>query len=245
MIDFDPADPDVVKVFYDLSAWTFEQRGELSEALAEVEIPHDWEGHEIVVPEEVEEQMDAIFERLEARFGPFAVPLEADAPSIEYGLDEWSASDRAALTSALVDAQVPHRWEGATIVVAEDAETTVDELLDAIEAGELLDVTDETGRNDPPDGILSILFGDADELARDPLDLRARQDLIELHGVLDPAHPPFAFSQRTWATVLDKVDALVATITSDAADGIGVDEDEETGLVRQADELRTLLRPYV
>ena len=33
-IDFDPNDPDTVKVHYDVSGWTIDQRAELSEALA-------------------------------------------------------------------------------------------------------------------------------------------------------------------------------------------------------------------
>ncbi len=39
-IDFDPNDPDEVKVHYDLEAWNFDQRAELSEALAAAELPH-------------------------------------------------------------------------------------------------------------------------------------------------------------------------------------------------------------
>jgi hypothetical protein len=50
------------------------------------------------------------------------------------------------LTDALVDAEIPHRWEGTTVIVAEDAEHAVDDLLDAIEAGELLG----TGGDDTP-----------------------------------------------------------------------------------------------
>ena len=33
---------------------------------------------------------------------------------------------------------MPHRWDGATLVAATDAEQTVDELLDAIEQGTLV-----------------------------------------------------------------------------------------------------------
>ena len=43
-IDFDPRDPDQVKVHYDVTGWTFEQRAELAETLAERGVPHVWEG---------------------------------------------------------------------------------------------------------------------------------------------------------------------------------------------------------
>ena len=49
--DFDPNDPDVVKVHYDVSGWNFDQRAELSEALAEAELPHVWEGDEVIIPD--------------------------------------------------------------------------------------------------------------------------------------------------------------------------------------------------
>jgi hypothetical protein len=137
-LDFDPNDPEVVKVHYDVSVWNFDQRAELSEALAEAELPHAWDGDEIVVPEEVEADVDALFDELDKVLGPFPIALDEGAESTEFGLDEWSDADRAVLTEALVASEVPHRWDGTTVVVAADAEHAVDDLLDAIEAGELL-----------------------------------------------------------------------------------------------------------
>ena len=126
-IDFDPNDPTVVKVHYDLTAWSWEQRAELSEALAEELIPHAWDGEELLVPEVVEADADALFERIESEIGPFPVALEADAEVTEFGLDEWTDADREVLTEALVETEVPHRWEGTTVLVAGDAEDAVDE----------------------------------------------------------------------------------------------------------------------
>ena len=97
MLDWNPNDPDTVKVHYDVSAWSIDQRAELSEALAEEDLAHVWEGDELVVPEELEADVDLLFERLEAVLGPFAVPLDADDPGVEFGLDEWPAGDRATL----------------------------------------------------------------------------------------------------------------------------------------------------
>ena len=118
-IDFDPDDASIVKVHYDMSAWSFDHRAELAEALADAEIPHYWDDDELVVPEVVEEAADAMFERLEAELGPFPVGL-GDEASVEYGLDEWSDTDRSTLTEALVDAEIPHRWEGTAILVARE-----------------------------------------------------------------------------------------------------------------------------
>ena len=138
MLDWNPNDPDTVKVHYDVSSWTIDQRAELAEALAEADIAHVWEGDEVVVPEELEAEVDELFARLEELLGPFPVALGDDDPGVEYGLDEWPPGDRQTLTQALIEAEVPHRWDGTTVIVATDAEPTVDELLDAIEQGTLV-----------------------------------------------------------------------------------------------------------
>jgi len=108
--DFDPNDPDVVKVHYDVSGWNLDQRAELSEALAEAELPHVWEGDEVIVPEVVEADVDVLFDQLDTILGPFAIVLDDDAESTEFGLDEWSDADRTVLTEALIASEVPHRW---------------------------------------------------------------------------------------------------------------------------------------
>ena len=95
--DFDPNDPDQVKVHYNLTGWSFEQRAELAETLAERGVPHVWEGDELVVPEQIEADVDVLFDELEREIGPFPVPLlddEGDGEGVtEFELDEWPASD--------------------------------------------------------------------------------------------------------------------------------------------------------
>ena len=242
-IDFDPSDPDIVKVHYDVSVWTFDQRGELSEALAESAIPHYWDGEELVVPEVVEADAVALFERLEELFGPFPIVLLDDAPSTEFGLDEWPDADRNVLSDALVEAEIPHRWEGATVIVAEDAESAVDDLLDAIEAGEL--TGPDTGDDQaPPDGALGSMFVAADKLAKDPMDAGARRTLIELAPQLDPKHPPYGLSVRIWASGVEGVRELVDLFGAQASGG-NPSADHESDVIGTAQELRSLLRSSV
>lgn len=242
-IDFDPNDPDVVKVHYDVSAWNFDQRAELSEALADAELPHAWEGEEIVVPELVETEVDALFDELEKILGPFPIALEDDAESTEFGLDEWSDADRSVLTDALIASEVPHRWDGTTVLVASDAEHAVDDLLDAIEAGELLGDGGD-GAAAPPEGVLSTMFLAADRLAKDPMDAGARTNLLELAPLVDAKTPPYGMAHRPWAGAVREVDALVELIDLDAATG-SPDDTAESDIIGTAQELRSLLRPYV
>jgi len=241
--DFDPNDPDVVKVHYDVSAWNFDQRAELSEALADGELPHVWDGDEVIAPELFEERVDAVFDQLEKILGPFAIVLADDAASTEFGLDEWSDADRTVLTEALIDSEVPYRWEGTTVVVAEDAEHAVDDLLDAIEAGELLGDGGDTAVA-APDGALSTMFLAADRLAKDPMDAAARRDLIELAPLVDPKNAPYGMAPRPWAGAVAGVDAIVEMVDADAVTGSRGDS-EESEIIGAAQALRSQLRPYV
>lgn len=244
LIDFDPDDPTIVKVHYDLSMWNLDQRAALAAALAEAETPHAWDGEELVVPELVEGDVDAIFEQLEGDVGPFPVTLEDGEPATEFGLDEWTDADRAVLTESLVEFEVPYRWERTTLIVAADAEDSVDELLDAIEAGELL-AADDAG-NEPPDGVLGTIFIAAGTLTKDPFDARARRELIDLAPHLDPKYPPYAFAPGTWVEAVEGVDNIVEQIMAEASGSVhDIDSDESSGVVRFADDLRTLLRPFV
>lgn len=237
LLDFDPNDPDTIKVHYDVSAWSFDQRAELSEALADADLPHVWDGDEVIVPEEVEAEVDALFEELEAVLGPFAVLLDADADHTRFALDDWSHDDRRVLSEALIASEVPHRWEGTTVFVARDAQDAVDDLLDAIESGELLSSDDSDGA---PDGALGKIFVAADRLAKDPSDSNSRNDLVELHPQLDPRVPPYGMGQRPWALAVNGVGELLEVLQS-GTDGI----EAQSAVIDAAQQVRSVLRPYV
>ena len=235
VLDWNPNDPDTVKVHYDVADWTVDQRAELTEALAEADIAHVWEGDEVVVPEELEAEVDALFARLEELLGPFPVPLGGDDPGVEYGLDEWPPGDRQTLTQALIEAEVPHRWDGATVIVATDAEQTVDELLDAIEQGTL--VLASGGGASAPDGALDTLFTSADRLARDPDDTVGREELGALLPQLAPTAPPYGVSVGTWAKAVEAANAL-GDLVEDA-------DATSSDVIGAAQTLRALVREYV
>jgi hypothetical protein len=232
-IDFDPNDPDQVKVHYNLTGWSFDQRAELAETLAEHSVPHVWEGDELVIPEQVEAPVDALFEALEAELGPFPVWLDDEAPATEFGLDEWPRDDIETLTRSLVDAEIPHRWAGTTLFVATDAEHVVDDLLDAIEAGEVASL-DEV--SEAPDGALHTLFGSADRLRRDPTNTTAREQLFALVPQLSPQAPPYGVAAGSWATMVAAAEMLVGVFR----DGRPTDEIEEA-----ATALHGVCRPWV
>ncbi|MEX2627968.1 MAG: hypothetical protein WD225_13860 [Ilumatobacteraceae bacterium] len=233
--DFDPADPDVVKVHYDVTGWTFDQRAELTEVLAEAGLPHAWDGDELVVPEAAEGDADVLFGRLEEQLGPFAVALADDEPATEFLLDEWPPADLELLRASLVDAEIPHRWDGPRIFVATDADDIVDDLLDAIERGDIASY-DDTATDGPPDGALGRLYTIGDRLARDAAEAGARAELFDLVPHLDARTPPFGLAVRPWASIVAAVQALVDDFDTQA---------DESEVIGHAEGLRTITRPYV
>jgi hypothetical protein len=234
VLEWNPNDPDTIKVHYDVSGWSIDQRAELAEALAEADLAHVWEGEEVVVPEELEAAADALFDRLEKLLGPFPVALDDEDPGVEYGLDEWPPPDRQTLAQALIEGEIPHRWDGATLVVATDAEASVDQLLDGIEQGTLLLVGGDGGA---PDGALDTMFASADRLARDADDRTGRDDLHDLVPRLAATAPPYGMSVATWARIVAAAQALV-DLTDDEATS-------SSDIIGSAQELRSLVRQYV
>lgn len=67
--EWNPNDPDATRVLYDLGSWTFDQQAELASELADAEIPHTWDGAELVVPESHEAVADSVISRVEKRVG--------------------------------------------------------------------------------------------------------------------------------------------------------------------------------
>jgi len=230
--EFDVNDEDSVNVFYDLTVWDADQRSALVESLAAASIQHAWRGDELVVPEDAEDATDDIFERLEREIGPFPVPLNDDEDAIEFQLEEWSVSERGVLNEQLIAGEIPHRWEGDSLFVISDAGDDVDELLDAIESGDLA-VLDSSA----PDGALNTLFSIGDNLARSVDDATARMQLFDLSPQLSETSPPYGVARNTWMSVFAAVQQLAGSFT--------VEPFDPENIATAARELRDLCRPWV
>lgn len=232
-MDLDPHDPDQVKVHYDLSGWGIDQRAEVAETLAERDLPHFWEGEELVVLEVHEALVDGVFEELELELGPFPVVLPVGVGGTVFELDEWSADDVEMLQQSLTEAEIPHRWDGdRTLVVAADAEHVVDDLVDAIESGEVASLDEHA---EAPDGALATLFSSADRLARDADDGPARDGVVELVPDLAADAPPYGLALRAWAVIVERAQNLAGQLAEGDSDAV----------VAAAEELRVATRPYV
>lgn len=242
--DWNPLDPDGIRVVYDLRDWTFDQQAELASTLAEQELPHAWDGTDLVVPPQAEQVVDAIIADLEVALGvvysgdgsaaPNALGIELSpvATLTEYELDEWSPELRTSLSARLTLEELAHRWEGSTLVVHADEEAAVESVMDDVEAGRDAASSIDDGR------LLEEMFLAVQRLQRDILDADALESLAALEASIDPVRPPFGVDPVLWHRAIDLFDSLVDALTDeDGADGVTA--------IQSAEQLFTLLRAHV
>jgi hypothetical protein len=257
MTDWNPNDPDATRVYYDLSAWTFDQQAELAAAMADAEIQHSWDDTELMVPEDSEQAADLVIADVEARLGiesgptvldvvdagpgPEPVALAEGVPTTEYDLEEWPPADRAAVAHALTGANIPFSWDANTLLVGTGDEKIVDELLDDIERGEYVDV-------DAPDAapaseqasseVLTTFFLAAERLRKDPLDPDGLEQLLAATDIAQPDQPPFGVQPKLWQQTCEVAEELVDALVEG-------DEPDFDAAMASAESLYELLRPHV
>ena len=151
--DWNPNDPEATRVHYDLSRWSFDQQAELASDLSDSEIPHAWDGNELLVPEDFEIATDAAITIVEERLGiddeelartegeepeaePEPIELGDDVLTTEYDLADWSDDERHAVGTLLVHQHLPFRWNDHVLLIATEHEASVEAILDAVESGQ-------------------------------------------------------------------------------------------------------------
>ena len=257
MSDWNPLDPDAESVHYDLSEWSLDQRAAVAEVFAEAEVPHAWVGDEVVVPSELEDVADALLDRLEQEFAidgtafvsrgsAAAIDEASDDEITEYELDEWTDNERSRLSELLVMSGIPFRWEGAILVTLSEFEDTVDELLDAVEAGDVTIVdsprsgnaTVSAGGSELSGETLNQMFLAAERLQRDPLDADGLAMLVRVLDDIEDGGTPFGVSMPAWRQAVELADQLAEALA-------GSDIPDEIGAMEIAQRLFVTLRPHV
>lgn len=259
MTDWNPNDPDATRVYYDLSAWSFDQQAELAAAMADAEIPHSWDDTELMVPEDSEQAADLVIAEVEARLGidstvetdpdsgplldagegPAPIALATEVATTEYDLDEWTVTDRQSLTHALSGASIPFNWDGNVLLVATGDEAIVEALLDDIEKGEYVDVDAEADPVEQASAeILTTFFLAGERLRRDPLDADGLERLLAATEAADPDAPPFGVQPKLWQQSCELADQLADALVED-------DEPDLEAAMAAAESLHDLLRPHV
>lgn len=248
--EIDPLElPESDKVTYEVGAWPIDLQASAAEVMAESEIPHAWDGTDLVVHVQFEDDVDALLDAIEREAGLTGDDedddddeLEGDGDMLAYTLDEWRPEEREQLSALLVGAGVAHRWEDdVTLVVDDGDEAVVEGLLDRIDYPDALAADGDLpvgGEVDADPAILSSLFLAADRLKGNPLDASGLADLIDAVDAADPDVPPYGFDKALWRSAVERADEIADLVA---------DEETDRGdeVVVKATELRDLLRPYV
>jgi hypothetical protein len=234
--------PEEEQVVYELAGWSFDLQAEAAEVLAESQIPHAWDGTDLVVHLDWEPMVDELLDAVER--GATGTVDESD-DELVYELDEWPPEDREALVAKLAEAGVAHRWEGddeTTLVVAPGDEAVVEALLDGVEYPDAIpveEVDDEATAAAEATSfeVLSSLFLAADRLKGNPLDADGIADLSDALEDADPDVPPFGIVPGLWRDAVERANRL--------ADTLADNDDRSPEVAEQAAELQALLRPFV
>lgn len=260
--DWNPNDPDASNVMYDLARWSFDQQAELAAELAEADIPHTWDGSELVVPESHEAAADSTVTRVEARLGivydgddnhngytgagaagrssvnePIDIP--EGVASTEYDLADWAESDRQSITQALTGQKIPYRWEDDLLLVSTAHEEAAESLMDLIEAGEFAQLPHDVASEDElPFETLATFFLAAERLQRNTLDADGLEQLLDALEVAEPERRPYGVELVLWQETCELADALASAL-------VDADEPDHETAMAVATDLHDLLRPYV
>lgn len=239
MSEWNPRDPDTESVRYDLSEWTINQRANVASVLADAAVPHTWDGDELIVPVDDEDQVDAILDEIESQSAATdsTQSLDADEQLTEYELDDWSAAERNELSQMLTEFNVAYRWEGDVLLVPTSSEDEVDECLDSLEKGGII-IVDDDSTPQASQETLKTLFNVAQRLQRNPLDADGLTLLSVLLEDIESHRSPQNVPSSVWRQATDIADQLAAALTDD-------NQPDELTAIDLAGRLHAVLRPHV
>lgn len=178
-------------------------------------------------------------------------PAQDEDTEIGYELIDWPVGDRGQVSAALIDHDIPYRWEtGLVLVVPVAREDEVDRLLDEINrppgvagdesgAGEGGLPDEDEGEGDGGEeahAAMAELFVAADRLQHHPFDPAAGSALRAAAAIVDGSPPPYGIERRAWGSIQEMTETVIAGLDTNAEDG------EVAGAARA---LREYLREYV
>jgi len=167
---------------------------------------------------------------------PAMLATSNDDDDVEYDLSEWETGERGSATTALLEADIPYRWDAKLVlVVPAVAEDEVDLLLD--ELGEIEEPDDDgADGGEEAQGAMADLFVAADRLQHDPADASLSADVMASATTVAACAPPYGIERPVWR----RIQALAASLAAN------LDElaDEET-VAAEARAVREYLRDLV
>ena len=172
---------------------------------------------------------------------PLMLAKASGEEEVDYDLGEWEVGERSAATAALLEVDIPYRWEpDLVLVVPAVAEEEVDLLLDELEEVEELGEEDDGAVVDggaEAQEAMGDLFVAADRLQHDPLDDRMAADLLVAAGSVGVSAPPYGIERPVWRRIQELAATLAGDLEEDAVD--------EEAVAADARALREYLRDLV
>ncbi len=164
---------------------------------------------------------------------------------VQYDLNEWKMAERCAATAALLEVDIPYRWDADLVLVvpavAEDeVDLLLDELDDVDESGEgegaEVEGAGEADGGEEAQAAMGDLFVAADRLQHDPADARMSADAMEAATTVAACQPPYGIERPVWRQIQG--------LATQLATGLEEAADEET-VAADARALREYLRDLV
>ncbi|MCB0964570.1 MAG: hypothetical protein KDA98_14920 [Acidimicrobiales bacterium] len=195
---------------YELDGWGPQLKVALEGMLDRAGVPRVWEAGALVVPAELEQQVDELIATVE---GSEAVELDDDVPQIAFEIEGLTDAELADLDARLLAAQIPHAWEesGALLVAEADEDAT------GTIVGEVLRGEEDDGDDDglATHEALSALYVAVDKLVKDPLDAKLGDRYRAAAEPVADLGVPYGLDGATWASLQADVAALDALLGGD------------------------------
>jgi hypothetical protein len=136
-LDEEGNDSIIPDVTWDFSDWDDAIQGDLGAALLRNKIPHRWEGTTLSTEPDYEDRVDAILDEfcgLPDQHLPAAEieSEEEDGGEVTWETPGWNSADRGNFASTLMTADIPHYWDGTTLVSDAQYENRIDSIMDAL-----------------------------------------------------------------------------------------------------------------
>lgn len=147
------------QVTYELHEWAVESRVMLESLLAGQDIPHAWEGTDLIVPAALEARVDSLVDQVDVTTSP---NLEPDAPKVAYDMADWDDEQQTELIQALDSRGVPYDFDvDGSLVVLEEDDAAVEAIFDELtEDGDEEDEEEGSGDEVPGGGDGTVVAED-------------------------------------------------------------------------------------
>ena len=194
---------------YELDGWGPQLKVALEGMLERAGVPRVWEAGALVVPAELEDQVDELIATVE---GSEAADLDDDVPRIAFEIEGLTDAELAELDARLLAEQIPHAWEETgALLVGEADEDATGAIIGEVLAGEEPDDDDGLAAHDA----LSALYVAVDKLVKDPLDAKLGARYSAAAEPVGDLGVPYGLDGATWEALVAEVAELRALLDGD------------------------------